>query len=342
MSLDACEPARVALPLCVKARHIEPRNMKVPIVDLTRDDAASVVRRALHTTGFFYLAHDDERVVARDVIDDMFAHSKAFFRLPDDTKARLCGARGSGSNRGWTRVHEETLDAKNSTVGDSKEGMYIGRECTREELERGAPLVGRNAWPDETEEPSISGYRRAMERYYDAMVRIGMRLLPLVAAALDLDEDYFDQFWTPTHNSLLRPLRYAATKSDAAAGKFAAGAHSDYGGLTILKTDDVPGLEIFIDGQWVPVPPRPNAFIVNTGDLLEIWSNGRLRSTKHRVMTNGDVERFSAAFFFEPNYEAVVAPVVRNADEAPKYSAIKFGDYLLARYSETYADFSQT
>jgi isopenicillin N synthase-like dioxygenase len=309
--------------------------MFVPTVDLSRADAADVLRRALHTSGFFYLAHDG---VDDGVIEDMRAKSKAFFALDVNVKSRIDAA---GSSRGWTRMRAETLDAAHSSAGDSKEGVYIGRECASEELEGDyATLVGRNKWLDETSEASIRGYRRAMERYYDTMVGIGMRLLTLVAAALDVEEDYFDTYWTPTHNCVLRPLRYAAVKSDANAGTFAAGAHSDYGGLTILKTlDDVPGLEIYdeANASWIAVPPRDDAFVVNIGDLLERWSNGRLKSTKHRVMTAGDVERHSVAFFFEPDYFAVVEPIVRDVDDVPKYDAIRFGDYLLARYAETYA-----
>lgn len=89
-------------------------------------------------------------------------------------------------------------------------------------------------------------------------------------------------------------------------GQFSAGAHSDYGCLTFLLTDGTPGLQIFLDDQWNDVPWVPGTIVVNLGDMLERWTGGQYHSTVHRVVNTSGRERFSAAFFVEPNFETVV------------------------------------
>ncbi len=133
-----------------------------------------------------------------------------------------------------------------------------------------------------------------------------LRLLQarLLALALALPPGFFDEpgrFDAP--QIFLRLLRYAPECSEPAAGVFGAGAHTDYGMLTLLATDASPGLQIQpradgADGAWFDVPPRHGAFIVNLGDLLERWTNGAFLSTRHRVITTSGRERFSMPFFF--------------------------------------------
>ena len=313
----------------------------VPIVDLTDANAAvESIARAASTSGFFYV-RDPRGDVGRGVTADMFRAARSFFDdLTSEEKQRAMPL--NAHNRGYTRYQEETLDSTGAaTEGDTKEGFYIGREASARET---FALVGPNVWPDETDPTHgerVRGFRAAMETYYEHARSIGMLMLPIFAKILNVEETFFDEKWR-RHNCLLRPLKYSAVASDASAGRFAAGAHSDYGALTILKIlDDAPGLEILTaDGTWYAVPPEPDVFIVNFGDLMERWSNGKLRSTKHRVMTSGISERYSCAFFFEPDYDTIVEPIA--SDAAPKYEPIRFGDYLIGRYNETHEDFAKS
>jgi len=312
----------------------------VPIVDLTDANAAvENIARAASTSGFFFV-RDPRGDDGKALTDDMFKAAQSFFdTLTSEEKQRAMPL--NAHNRGYTRYQEETLDSTGAArEGDTKEGVYIGREAAAAE-EEGFALVGPNAWPDETKYERVRGFRAAMETYYEHAREIGMRLLPIFAQILNVEETFFNEKWTPTHNCLLRPLKYSAVASDASVGRFAAGAHSDYGALTILKVlDDEPGLEILTaDGTWYAVPPEPDVFIVNFGDLMERWSNGKLRSTKHRVMTSGKSARYSCAFFFEPDYDTIVEPIASDAE--PKYEPIRFGDYLIGRYSETHEDFAK-
>jgi isopenicillin N synthase-like dioxygenase len=119
--------------------------------------------------------------------------------------------------------------------------------------------------------------------------------------------------------------------------------HSDYGMITLLLTDENPGLQIQLkdSGDWVDVPFRKNAFIVNLGDMLERWTNGMFRSTTHRVITDGKTERYSLPFFYEPNFDTVVTclDVCCSKENPPKWGPITSGQHLLDKYHATHADF---
>ena len=155
-------------------------------------------------------------------------------------------------------------------------------------------------------------------------------------------------------------------------GIYSAGAHTDYGMITLLVTDDVPGLQIHpkqenIDEGWIDIPPLPGAFIVNLGDVLERWTNGNfnllshfliillkqfffitikiglLKSTLHRVVNESGRERYSLPFFFEPNFGCVVEclPNFCSDDNPPKYTPTTYGDYLQYKYQLTHSIYSK-
>jgi isopenicillin N synthase-like dioxygenase len=119
--------------------------------------------------------------------------------------------------------------------------------------------------------------------------------------------------------------------------------------LTLLLTDEVPGLQIQErdkesgepTGVWVPVPPRTEtgALIVNIGDMLERWSNGLFRSTVHRVVSSGQRERYSAPFFFEPNFHAKVECLesCKGPGRPAKWAPITSGEHLLRKYAASHA-----
>ncbi|CDP22110.1 unnamed protein product, partial [Coffea canephora] len=159
-----------------------------------------------------------------------------------------------------------------------------------------------------------------------AFSEVARAVARIIALALDLDRNFFDQsemLGDPI--ATLRLLHYEGKISEPESGIYGAGAHSDFGLLTLLATDDVTGLQICKDKHvepqiWEYVSPVKGAFIVNLGDLLERWSNCSFRSTLHRVLVGGQ-ERYSIAFFVLPNFNCVVKclPTCHSEDDPPKY-----------------------
>lgn len=157
---------------------------------------------------------------------------------------------------------EETLDPARQSMGDTKEGYYIGRHVDADSEEARKPLHGPNVWPDEN---LLPGWRETMEGYFQAVSALGQRLTNLLGLALGLKEGAFSPHFTRPM-AALRLLRYTEQKAVPEEGIFSAGAHSDYGMITILTTDQVPGLQILSkQGEWLDVSPKRDCFIVNLG-----------------------------------------------------------------------------
>ncbi|PSC75554.1 Adenine guanine permease AZG1 [Micractinium conductrix] len=306
----------------------------VPIVSLAAPEAeaAEVLRLACTEHGFFYLT---DHGVSEELVQAAFAAQRAFFSRTLEEKMRI---KANKYYRGYTPFAEETLDPQRSRHGDSHEGLYYGRHVEEGSPEAELPLHGPNQWPDET---ALPGYRAATEAYLQAVAALGCRLLRLLALSLGLAADHFSPHFTRPM-LFLRPLHYSAERSSEAEGLYAAGAHTDYGMLTFLRTDGQPGLQICTDGAaWRDVPPIPGAFHCNLGDMLARWTNGRYRSTLHRVVNRTGRERYSIAFFFEPNFDAEVAalPQCLEHEQPPLFPPTTAGAHILERYNATHAGY---
>lgn len=191
-----------------------------------------------------------------------------------------------------------------------------------------------------------------MEEYFNSLSLLGLRLVQLIALSLQLPSNFFDDaFQDPL--ALLRLLHYdGRISSDPEKGIYACGAHSDYGMITLLLTDDKPGLQILTKNEkWIDVPPIPDCFVVNLGDMLERWTNGLYKSTKHRVLTvptpaDADAstcDRYSIPFFYDPSFDTLVECIPTCCDgnkNPPKYAPITSGQHLLDQYRKTHADFA--
>lgn len=316
----------------------------VPRVHVNGDDHASTVdaiRKACLESGFFYVA--GHGIETSSVLEQM----KAFFDLPVNEKTLVVDATRT---HGYTAMQEETLDPSKQTTGDTKEGFYISMNdvSVDDPLYNPEKFAGPNEWPDSLKCPSMKdpeAFKITMKSYMDKVMFLALTVIRLIAESLGLPSNYFDASLVHEPLALLRLLHYDATSSDVDAGVYACGAHSDYGMITILLTDENDGLQIFDKRgcmEWVPIPTVPDCFIVNIGDMLEQWTNGLYCSTLHRVINSSGRERYSAPFFVDPSYDTVVEclDVCCSENNPARYAPTTSGAYILSKYQYTRADFA--
>jgi isopenicillin N synthase-like dioxygenase len=287
---------------------------------------AAALGHACRETGFFYIRNHG---VPDGLMADMFGRAADFFAEPADTKNEFAITR-SKHNRGYVGIASESL---NLAQADQKEAFNIGLDLspTDAEVIAGKPFRGVNLWP------STPGFRDTALDYFNALWRLGLDLHLAIATDLGLPPTFFaDKFDRPM--ATLRLLHYPPRGGvqDDLPG---AGEHTDYGSLTILLTDKVGGLEVRRrDGTWIEAPPIPGAFVCNIGDCLMRWSNDVYVSTPHRVKSPPGRDRYSIAFFFDPNPDALIEclPGCAAEGQAPKYPPVMAADYLRQRLVATY------
>lgn len=314
----------------------------VPTIHLNspnKQETAGILRKACMETGFFYLDGHD---IPLSFLDEVFKQSKEFFNLPPYEKVKLTDKL---MNRGYTDFEEQALDiVAQKDRGDTKEGFYLGKHIpSNSDDYNPVKFRGPNIYPDETNS-SLSQpfqFRNVMDSYHQKATQIGFQLVRLIALALNLPEYHFDKYFEfPI--ATLRLLHYTDEKSDPRKGIFSCGAHSDWGMLTLLLSDSNPGLQIYYQNkEWIPIAPKKGLFIVNLGDMLERWTNGLFRATIHRVVSNGENERYSIPFFYEPNYDTVIDCLDGCWSELnpKKYKSVTMGEFLTQKYEETHKEY---
>jgi isopenicillin N synthase-like dioxygenase len=308
---------------------------RVPLIDMARlhgPDRAAFVREvdtACRDIGFLLVVGHG---VAPELIRRMHAVSAAFFRLPAAEKRPLQVE--NGRLHGWTGPRQSYLA---DTLGgdhrapDWKEGFSVGPVDTPPDLTaEEAPYFGRNLWPARPE-----GFVEAWQDYFREMERLAGALMATLALALGLPQDYFENR-IDRHITGLSAQYYPPQPVAPEAGQLRAGAHTDFGSLTILSTGDDPGgLQVRDhDGTWQDVTAPPDAFVVNIGDLMAQWANDRWVSTLHRVTNprreRAHLPRQSIAFFHQPNWHALVEclPGCGDAEHAARYAPITSGAHF--------------
>ena len=302
----------------------------IPVIDLQRDSAAEI-GAACRDTGFFYV---NNHGVPQALVDAQFDWTRRFFALPLAEKLDI-DLRKSPCSRGYEAMGNQTLDA--DAPPDLKEGFYMGwhRDADHPYVKAGLANHGPNVWPR-----SLPGFAEQMQRYYDAMFALGKRLSRLLARSLELEETFFERnFDEPM--AILRLLHYPPHPQNAAPKQLGAGAHTDWGLITLLAQDSLGGLEVrHADGHWLRADPIPGTFVVNIGDMLERWTNGMYHSTMHRVLNkSSEKDRYSVPFFFEPNYHTRVEclPMCQSASNPPRYAPCTAGEHIAEMYRKTYS-----
>jgi isopenicillin N synthase-like dioxygenase len=320
----------------LEARHISENALPViNVSELKNPDAAvrqavgEEIRSACLDLGFMYITGHG---VSHDTRAAVFEETAKFFALPEERKLAL-DMKNSVGNAGYEPMRAQTLET--GSPPDLKEGFYIGEELALDHprVKNGGFNLGPNQWPDDA-----PAFRNVMSAYYDEMLGLGELLMRGVALSLRLDEDFFKDF---CHEPLagLRLLHYPPQPANAHPDEKGCGAHTDFGGITMLMQDDNGGLQVMgADGEWIHAPPMADSYIVNLGDMVARWTNDQYRSTLHRVVNFSGRERYSIPFFYSGRltHEVAALPGCLVDDETPKYPPTTVEAHMREMYARTY------
>jgi isopenicillin N synthase-like dioxygenase len=304
----------------------------VPIIDLedltagTASDAIEKIARACREWGFFQVVNHG---ISPALIDDVWRRTRQFFEQSIDTKESILRSRENP----WGYYNNELT--KNQR--DKKEVF----DFTTDGVD---PIYqSENRWPE-----SIDGFRATMLAYLQACTDLSLRLLDAFCIGLDLPADFLEAYFVPEHTGFIRlnhypvkdPLARAAIENLPAA-RLGVHHHTDAGALTVLLQDAVGGLQVHRDGYWHNIPPVEGAFVINTGDMMQVWSNDIYQAATHRVLAMENTDRYSIPFFFNPAARVRVSPLptVVSKTRPGAYRPIDWAEYRGKRTDGDYADY---
>ncbi|MBV8412740.1 MAG: isopenicillin N synthase family oxygenase [Alphaproteobacteria bacterium] len=313
----------------------------IPLIDISRFlQGGEAERRALvrevgaacEELGFLLVCG---HAVPYSLVEDMRRVSTAFFDLPLEEK--LLYRMPPDRYRGYIAYGNEALaySLDEKTPPDLKESFSIGPVDVPDDAYHRAATPANffapNMWPDR-----LIAFRTAWTDYYLGMEELAATLMRIFALALGMDEHFFDDK-IDRHITNFSVLHYPPQREAPLPGQLRAGAHTDYGSLTIVKPDGAAGgLQVLgKDGTWLDVPHVADAFVVNLGDLMAEWTNDRWVSTLHRVANppataGAAARRLSMAFFHQPNYDAVIQclPTCTTAERPARYGSTTSGEHV--------------
>lgn len=293
----------------------------VPVIDLLDTPGQSIEKLATACAdwGFFHVANHG---VDAQLIASLQAASRDFFSLP-------------------LRVKQTVSRTMDNPFG------YYDRELTknlrdRKEIFDYAPDEA-TPWP-----PSPPGFQTILENYALDCHRLALQLMALCCEGLGAERDTLDHHFQHGHSSFLRLNHYPLTDPLAGvdappAGPYGISQHSDAGAITVLLQDGLAALQVLKDGSWVGVTPVPETLTVNIGDMLQVWSNDRYRAPLHRVRASSQMARYSAAYFCNPDYSTIVAPLSTTVSttKAPHYQPISWAEFRRMRAIGDYGDYGE-
>jgi isopenicillin N synthase-like dioxygenase len=272
---------------------------------------AAEIHQAAHEVGFTYLKNFG---MSADLLEAAFAVAHSLFNSEEKLKVPY----KPDENHGYTRMQGEALDP--SKPADLKETFTCRHLSARPS--------GPEHWPN----PQFEAFMRV---FHGRIVEIASNIMAAFAHSLQLPQQYFDERHTGLTQTL-RLLHYPPVET-VGEGQLGAGAHTDYGTLTLLFQDEAGGLQVQnLDGEWIDAPPIPGTVVINTGDLMARWSNDVFKSTPHRVvprpaaMKNG---RQSIAFFSDPDPDVLIETIPSCISESnpARYEAITAGEHIQRR-----------
>ena len=303
---------------------------EIPVIDLSAlidgDDEARAriseqIVHAAENNGFFYVINHG---VPAELVEGLFNVAARFFDTEEAEKIKL-GLANSTCFRGYLPLDSRGSDP---TKRNFLEAFQIGEEHDADDdYER--MMYGPNQWPE-----APADLADTMMSYHRAMRALSDRLQAAFAVGIGLPEDYFLKYYRKPLNQL-RLLHYPPPPDELDDGVMGARVHTDTGAFTILLQDQNGGLEVETQsGEWVAATPLEGAFVVNVGDMLENWTNGRFISIKHRVVNRSGNERYSIPYFLNPDLDAVVEPLPEftGPDNPPRFEPVHVGEFLCHRF----------
>ena len=314
----------------------------VPVIDLhgctapANDDVVTAVADAAERFGFFQVVNHG---ISNDQVDAIWSATRSFFALPIEEKRTI--SRSKQNSRGYYD-RELTKNAR-----DQKEVLDIAHvpfpNLADDDPSNFHSVDGINQWPE------LDGFRYAVISYLSSCNDVAQWLLAAFCQGLGEHADHLSNHFGADQTSFLRmnhyPIDDVLTASEAAQvtslGDMALHHHSDAGALTLLLQDNVGGLQVEHDGQWIDVPPTEGALVVNTGDMMQVWSNDRYQAALHRVAPRTRAARMSLPYFFNPSYVTDYAPLPGSisAGDTAHYRTINWGQFRQARADGDFADY---
>ncbi|HZU63957.1 MAG TPA: 2-oxoglutarate and iron-dependent oxygenase domain-containing protein [Novosphingobium sp.] len=309
----------------------------LPVIDISgpETEVAAQIRAACLDTGFFYAAGHG---IAPELVAGQFAAARRFFAVPAAEKAAL-DMRHSALVCGYEALCGQVLDSQDGGTEappDLKEAYYCCTNLADDNPSARSParVVGSNQWP-----AGLAAEVAHTRAYGEAVQALGDRLLELLALSLDLPRAWFSPFFAGSP-AKLRFIRYPPQAADAAFNQIGAGAHTDWGGITVLAQDELGGLEVRDrQGRWIKATPVEGTFVINLGDLMARWTNGVYASNMHRVLNNAAArDRYSMPFFYSPHDEATIAPIASciSVDNPPRFDVCSAGEHMREMFRRSY------
>ena len=297
----------------------------IPILDAAADrgELVRAFDAAYRSVGFAHLVNHG---IDPELIGAVFDASRSFHALPRDQKMAIELNR---ANRGFMPINtstDTTTTMATVTAPNQSESFLAMCEHAPDspEMRRGDYLSGPNVWPD------LPGFREVVMEYHGRMCELGRSIVAVAAEAMGSEPGpIVEHFASPIAS--VRLLRYPPHPADSPPGVFGSAPHRDFGCLTFLAQDDTGGLAVRSpSGSWIDVDPLEGAFVVNVGDMLRQWSNGRFLATPHRVVNRSERDRYSIPFFFDPHESTIIEPLPScvTPDRPAAYEAVRFGDHI--------------
>jgi isopenicillin N synthase-like dioxygenase len=305
----------------------------IPIIDfqpfltgskVDRAAVAAEIGEACEEVGFFYLANHG---VPQSLIDETFDVSRRFYGQSFDQRMK-----SAATLEQWRGFVPSKLEAEGGTVGGAIETYRFMLDLKPDDPDviAGKPLHLPNRWPE-----NQPGFKPTVEAYFDAVMMLSKHLREAFAIALGLPEDYFEPYYKKpvVQLSLLHYRPPVSLREEDI--EIGAGEHRDTGAFTLLMQDDTGGLEVERkDGVWIGAPPVKGAYVINIGNVMMKWTNGRFVSTPHRVVNRALKPRYSIPFFANPDYDVMISPIaeIMKPGETPKYEPFENGSYMADFY----------
>lgn len=222
--------------------------------------------------------------------------------------------------------------AKLMATNPNIQSFFIGNEIAGLEHPP-RPFREPNVWPTEKQVTS-SCFKSPLQEYHQEVLKLSLMVMQILTSGMkDFDTDVFQDFCREPIASLrlLRYPRHSDTDDDTLVGT---GAHTDFGAITLLLQDGNSGLQVFnrATNEWFDVAPRRDAYVVNVGDMLNVWTGGLYKSTVHRVINRSGSDRYSIPFFLDGNPDCRIQSLAKDGEGG----TFTVEEHMMSRYSATY------